>query len=46
MTNVEAFIDAESVDSDEDTYTNGQEIVVDCTFPWDDTSHGSVAAAF
>ncbi len=43
MANVAAFVDAESVDSDGDSYSNGQEIVVDCTFPGDDTSHGTVA---
>lgn len=43
LTNVEAFIDAENLDSDGDGYSNGQEIVVDCTLPYDDTSHGTVA---
>jgi hypothetical protein len=43
MTGTEAFIDAESADSDGDGFTNGQEIVVDCTFPWDETSQGTVA---
>lgn len=44
MSNTEAFIDAENVDSDGDTYSNGQEIVVDCTLPWDDSDHGTVPA--
>jgi len=43
MSNDAAFLDAESVDSDGDGYTNGQEIVVDCTLPGDDGSHGVVA---
>lgn len=43
MTNTEAFQDAEAVDSDGDGFTNGQEIVVDCTLPWDAGSAGVVA---
>jgi hypothetical protein len=43
MSNNAAFLAAESVDSDGDGYTNGQEIVVDCTFPWVASSHGTVA---
>lgn len=42
MENVAAFVDAESEDSDGDNFTNGQEIVVDCTLPWDATSVGTV----
>jgi hypothetical protein len=44
MSRTEAFVDAESVDSDGDGYTNGQEITVDCTFPWDAADRGTVAA--
>lgn len=44
MNNEEAFAAAEPLDSDGDGYTNGQEIVVDCTFPWDASDHGTVAA--
>lgn len=44
MSNEEAFAAAESDDSDGDGYSNGQEIVVDCTFPWDGSDHGTVAA--
>ena len=44
MSNEEAFVDIEGLDSDGDGYTNGQEIVVDCTLPWDDGSMGTVAA--
>ncbi len=43
MSNTEAFVDAEGVDSDGDGYTNGQEIVVDCTLPGDASDHGTVA---
>jgi len=44
MTNTEAFLDVESVDSDGDGYSNGQEIVVDCTLPGDASDHGTVGA--
>ena len=44
MSNTEAFIDAEGEDSDGDGFTNGQEIVVDCTRPWDPTDQGTVSA--
>lgn len=44
MTRNAAFFDAEGVDSDGDGYTNGQEIVVDCTEPGAAGSHGVVAA--
>jgi hypothetical protein len=43
MTNEEAFFDIEGDDSDGDGYSNGQEIVVDCTMPGDDTDFGTVA---
>lgn len=43
MSNNAAFVDAEGIDSDGDGYTNGQEIVIDCTFPGDAASHGAVA---
>lgn len=42
MSATEAYQDAEGIDSDGDGFTNGQEIVVDCTLPWDDTSLGTV----
>ena len=35
MTRIEAFVDAENVDSDGGGATNGQEIVVNCTEPGD-----------
>ncbi len=43
MSNIDAFVDAELEDSDGDGYTNGQEIVIDCTLPWDNSSQGVVA---
>jgi len=43
MTNEEAFVDIELTDSDGDGYTNGQEIVVDCTLPGDPSDHGAVS---
>lgn len=43
MNNIEAFVDVEPLDSDGDGYSNGQEIVVDCTLPWDGSDHGTVA---
>ncbi len=45
MTNIEAFVAVEGMDSDGDTFSNGQEIVIDCTLPGDDTSLGTVAVA-
>lgn len=43
MSNNAAFADAESIDSDGDGYTNGQEIIIDCTEPGVSSSHGVVA---
>lgn len=45
MSNIDAFIAIEDQDSDGDSFTNGQEIVVDCTFPWDASDQGTVPAA-
>jgi hypothetical protein len=42
-TNIEAFLAIEATDSDSDGYSNGQEIVVDCTLPGDGSDHGTVA---
>jgi hypothetical protein len=44
MSNTEAFVDTENVDSDGDGFTNGQEIVVDCTLPGDASSFGGPVA--
>ncbi len=43
MTREEAFVAIEPVDSDLDGFTNGQEIVVDCTLPGDNSDFGPVA---
>ena len=43
MTNEQAFVAIEPDDSDSDGYSNGQEIVVDCTLPGDELDHGTVA---
>ena len=45
MSNTEAFVDSEDVDSDGDGFTNGQEIVVDCTLPGDASSFGGPVAS-
>ena len=42
MTDTQAFVAAEDVDSDGDGYTNGQEIVVDCSLPGDASDFGTV----
>jgi hypothetical protein len=43
MSRQEAFFAIEGDDSDLDGFTNGQEIVVDCTLPGDASEFGTVA---